>query len=1109
VLQKFLFVGVGGSGGKTLRILRDELLKRLEAEGYNGGIPKAWQFLHIDVPARPDGNEAGLPEQLPAGCYVPLAAAGVSYRDIDATLLSKGHAVLEQMGGWRPDPRDVQVAPVFGAGQYRAVGRVVAAASMQNLVSALRAATTTLNLVDVEAELAEVSSKLGQRSGDPPGPPMAVVVSSLAGGSGAGCFLDVCDALRLIGGGYENSLAILYTPDVFQGLDSRNGVQANTLATLSELLAGYWNNLVPVPGEFAFLESAGLAQVRIERRGPRYPFIVGASNSRVTFSSQSDVYRAVGRSLASWTTSTEVQDKMRTSVLGNWSENGRRIDRIDLSLGAEQPLSSLGYASVGLGRDRFARYATERLAGEAVDRILHGYEQQGADADEGLEALIERAAKDQLWHFQAVCGLRELGQEHNDILDALRGGDEMQARVPRLREAKKRIVRDVQAGRSSLERRRAADIVAGRLNEQQLVFLEEERKGDQEHAREWVLAVQDRVVAATADLLGQVGADVTARVLELTISDLRASVVPELRRDAETHRRFLENLPQRIHGIFTELQADVIQPDHPLIERGVKEGTDSYRHEAEANLHELAADLIADLADNLLRPLREAVDRGRAKLAADAMSSPERPSPVDRWLQVRDFVPVDLEPSQNEALLEQPHDYPAAYEEQVRRTAGTKDPASGEAKAVREIIGGADADGRQHTIVVDGAWSPRPQVLRTSGGAQTASFKVLLDAETLKRRAGEWVVREDRAIGTYVRESLADYLSAKQVDPRIHEDRLDTFRGAFAQALTTSMPFAQVEARALLRVHGDSEPDVVRVMTTVPFPREHPARQIVIDVLKRNGMQDDNEIERLFGDGRERRIEMTTFLAGPYNSMVFSSLTGPINSDLAQLDSKGDRGGFWTWRRARPLPQFVPVPPSVRSALIRGWFMARAMNQVDVADPRRTPVVIWTPSHGMQAFPFPVLGAPIGKLDETLPALLESLPLALLRMANIGDDMLHPYRRLQELGAGVKGGFLAYEELHQEIRDWVQDGTVAPGAPSPQLAPGPGASREDRLKELYGFFTKFREYFEGFDTVAVDGRSILNLGRTWELRADMVRGLRELEELWLRELNAETDPAIF
>ena len=58
MFRPFLLVGLGGSGGKTLRFVKRDVAKRLRDAGWRDGeIPEAWQFLHIDTPTIQDGME--------------------------------------------------------------------------------------------------------------------------------------------------------------------------------------------------------------------------------------------------------------------------------------------------------------------------------------------------------------------------------------------------------------------------------------------------------------------------------------------------------------------------------------------------------------------------------------------------------------------------------------------------------------------------------------------------------------------------------------------------------------------------------------------------------------------------------------------------------------------------------------------------------------------------------------------------------------------------------------------------------------------------------------------------------------------------------------------
>ena len=65
-MRKFLFVGVGGSGGKTLRFIKSVLRSRLAEAGYTGPLPDAWQFVQIDLPPGDDTAVGVVPETLGA-----------------------------------------------------------------------------------------------------------------------------------------------------------------------------------------------------------------------------------------------------------------------------------------------------------------------------------------------------------------------------------------------------------------------------------------------------------------------------------------------------------------------------------------------------------------------------------------------------------------------------------------------------------------------------------------------------------------------------------------------------------------------------------------------------------------------------------------------------------------------------------------------------------------------------------------------------------------------------------------------------------------------------------------------------------------------------------
>ena len=123
--DRFLFVGLGGSGGKTLRFLKDQIRRWMRSCDFAGDVPAGWQFLHIDTPARADGDELNhLVPQLAPTEYLGLTRGGNSLRGIQ-TVLDDTMAIREDLRTWRVEPDDLRIPIDKGAGQFRAVGTSV------------------------------------------------------------------------------------------------------------------------------------------------------------------------------------------------------------------------------------------------------------------------------------------------------------------------------------------------------------------------------------------------------------------------------------------------------------------------------------------------------------------------------------------------------------------------------------------------------------------------------------------------------------------------------------------------------------------------------------------------------------------------------------------------------------------------------------------------------------------------------------------------------------------------------------------------------------------------------------------------------------------------
>lgn len=1107
MLHPFLFIGVGGSGGKTLRTLHHDLSQRLLEAGYTGAWPTCWQFLHIDVPTVPDGNEQDLPSQLEERDYVGLVGRHITYPTIDHALTSSvksEEGLIRGLLGWRPEPTLVNVPVTKGAGQYRVLGRVITVTHLNTVAEAMRRSLQALHGAQMTADLAAVSRAFGVDVADNPPGPEAVIVSSLAGGSGSGAFLDVCDALRATGGGgwTDESFAVLFAPDVFDHLDpeSRKGVHANALAALCELMNGFWDR-EPRAEEFALMEGRGIAAGAPQRRGPRFPLIVGTRNETVGFTHQNDVYRAMGKALAAWTCSEHLQTVIKAHATGNWPLSSLLPDRTRLRAPEqEEPLCGIGFGRVSLGRDSFAEYAAQRLARRAVERVMRQHlADRPIDSDVNAEVAIDEIVTATFHPFLEESGLNERTEEHNQILDSLRPLD----RSDRLAEATDAIKGIVTSGRSKAvpARQWLAEAIEV-LKDQQQTFADEEAARRNERARDWAKVIQDRLVHLVARSVATYGAPVTEKLLDRLHAELDY-VLTELPDEEGKYRHWADQLDQLVSAVLKPVN-DALAADNPVIAQAINKGVDCYDYLAEAELRRFAVTLIEDLATNLVEPLQQAVRSGREVLSVRSQSTSSQPSVVDMW-PTGDLVPRRFAPAGNEFLLESVDDYPSIFKSLVVRSSSVDDPGGAEAEFVRHAILGSrplDRDA-QSLVRTQTAWIPGVQELHTSFGASArGQFELVLEpAEVLDR--ARWLV-EDREtpLGEFVGESLQDYLDERKVEVAELNRRIDRFRDAFLQALQTSAPLVNIDPQVMTRVHEMNAPGVSYMFTEIPFPQGTKGYDTVRKVLESRGQWDES-LEGAFSEGRQARIDVFSMLASAYNPVVFESIVRPIAAEWGRRRLSADgRGGFWRWRRARPLTSFVPVSPDVRLAMVRGWFTARLLGEIlyDLSD--REVMQIWDPStQRALPFPHPLLGPAVFEEWERLPAVLESLPLALIEFAERsteGDQALAPYWRLRELGGDARGGEKVYERLNPTLESWILRGTSAPGAPMPvpDMAGPPGSApdlvlerRDACVRTVANWSKRYRELVSAQVTL----NNFFEASRATEIGRDILTALGDLE----------------
>jgi len=1093
MLRPFLLVGVGGSGGKTLRVIREDLQRRLAQAGWTGGLPDAWQFVHVDVPTQADGNDPDLPPQLPDRDYQGLVASGVDYRTIDSALLQgAGGTLRDAVATWRPDPNKVNVPASKGAGQYRTLGRIITIAGLNRVNEALQHARRAMGGAEVVGELAEVTRCLGGTPATSVGDPTVIVVSSIAGGSGAGAVIDVCDAIRALSDKWaDESVGLLYAPDVFDYLpaEARRGVRPNSLATLAELLNGFWNSVGPSEATTELFGRNGVTLGAARRSGPRYPFLVGARNNNVTYRTQNDIYRALGRSVASWVASPTLQDSITGYLQGNWANTAQGVtDRLPLhAQGTETPFSALGSARVGLGRDRFADYASEHLARSVVERLVRQHESLRRNDDDRTEKQLVRDTADDVFPgFLRQSRLDERGEENNALIDALRPPNQVADAQALAAQILSRIQSEIPAKGEKVERLR--QIVANAVLDRAAEFSSAQREARYVQARSWVQAVQDHLADLVAKQVALSGAPVTEQVLHKLSAEL-SFVKEELQQEASKYRRWAADVAQPVAQALSDPDGTTVLATTEALRSAVNGAVNTLNLQAEADVRDLALALIPDLVENLLEPLATAVRNAHERLAVERH---EQGSLVAAWPE-GDVVPLRLLPAPNEFLLDPPDEYPTILASLVARTTGSRDPRDARRDAELQVLLGADEiDGSEQALVRRAvSWVPRDHLVAGSVTAVPTRASFELDARSTQvlARARTWLGKEGTAVGGYMAEGLRDHLNPEKVPPAELDARLRRFEGQLVAALNAAAPLVSVNASVLVNVHGRHEPAYLSKFGEIPLPDKSPAREVVRRVLESRG-QWVGDVEKAFTDGRGGFIDVFTHLSEPYEPVVFDSLMRPIASDWSAKNKAADsRAEFWRWRRARPLSEFLPLSPEVLDAMIRGWFVAGTLRHLRVDD---ASAAIYVPAEAGAggkhlAFPSPTLRNLAVTGPEGLAVVLESIVLALVEV-NSQESLtpILPYTRLVALGGA--GGVAGDEEYFSvELKRWILEGeNRLPGAP-----PGTDGWEERRKEALTRFEHLRASYTQHFDSVAMRNEA-LEFPPSYDLRHQILAALGDL-----------------
>jgi len=1118
-LQPTLLIGVGGSGGKSLRTLRQTLLRRLRAAGWKSNeLPQAWQMLAIDT-VTVNAADNYPEELLPGRDYLGLVPKNIAYGAIRESLVRKVPAGKQQSAyaGWLP--RDVAIPIARGAGQFRAVGRAVSAYSLSQLRERISDAYKTCRSPQALAELAQVQDLLGGADDRQTDVVMPFVIASLAGGTGSGMFLDVVEALAAVDPQLgEGSQVILFGPDVFGPLlngPAGVGIPANTLAAVGSVTAGVWGHEAS-DGSRALYAAHGLdgakqgGGVLTVGTGSRNNYVIGAVNSSGSVVGyMNDAYRALGESLAAIMGDPNVthlwQEYLTVNIFPATWNAAVCGDTSGLHVADPrytQPFASFGSAKVSIGTERFHEYAAHAISRNTIEKLLWPtLEPLDPQDDRTDDAKIKEAAQ-QIWpSFLDRSGLDEK-DARDDVVNALAAPDlEGQAQS-----ASASIITKAGSGGKALDpqtwSRNIQAVLDGGLNE----FLESTTSDRRELARKWVEQIRSSLPPLISEVAANSGIAVASALVDELRQEVRFVASSQLPVEAAEQERTLNDLYGRVSSTLSETGLSSIPINHPsmnqvraLLSRGLQfqEGARRYR---------TASELMLDLEENFLAPLAQALTHARTDLLnrtnADQLDD-GRPNPFTGFPRIGAPAGKSYRPGPTEMLLLDPDKFPAILESISRSSLEPERRDQWRNELLKAAVSGRSFSG---TVVADpfiapvAGWVtrvPEAQGVNDSLPSQ-ARFKVISDPEEVVKRAFAILRDSNTAQGKFIDQSLQDFLSIQ--DPSERHDRHRDFVAMLVQAFNVGSPLVQENIVLMKELHpgeGRQQPSR-KICSPIPVERSDELYTKIESALTAIGAWHPDDSPGWFG--HTKSSDIIIFQASPTSTsaMVLSSLMKPVMAQWMGLrDNPDARRDFWAMKRARPLVESIPVVPSVLDDMVEGWFVSAILGQ-RLTDSPETRLgwrsQIWDPTNAeWLEFPYPLLGTDGGD-KEQLPGVLLSILIAMAQCDHQSSlAPLRPYRRLASLGRGLGGS------QGDALAEWIRSGTVAPSAPQPPeaLAGSSGDTPEARQERIRAAVTRSLEDYEAYFKRQEDQGDphVTPLG--WELRFP----IRQAHERILGALN--------
>lgn len=1101
MLRPVLLIGVGGSGGKTLRAMSQSLMRKLRQAGWEKDqLPDGWQMLWVDSVSQQDEDAFPAP-LLPNTQYVGLVPPGLAYADLRTTLEQsiQPKERMAALAGWVPE--SVPIAVAAGAGQARAIGRAISAAQISPLKSAIENANNRLSGINVTTELSEISGLFGQSDTSPVTTPIAIVISSVAGGSGSGMFMDVIETLKTVNPDFaspDGIITILYTPDVFASIEGAGGqIPPNTLAAAMEVTSGVLSQGL-TSGSVSMLQSRGLVNRSRHGFGAKCNFLVGASNKNITLGSQSDVYYAVGESLTSIVTDDKVQQNLRAFIITNvFLQSGNSMLVQDNSKMTEasdpdesMPFSAMGMGRVNLGTDRLSDYIAQLLTRDVTEQLLWPDYENSIQADgqrKTSEEMIDEKIARTWADFLNASHLNERDPA-NDVVDALVDSTQVEQRLMQwAREGLNKSSTGVDSG--GMPPGEWASRLQNYYDNNVSVLKAQEKANTYQHAQEWTSSIQTHLTHLVSQTAVRNGLIVTSRLLQRLIDELEY-VTQELNTQVATKRAQTQMMASGIQQVLN-VGANKLSANDDALNKAVKALQLGAGLEVDADRYEIAASLVGDLAQHLLEPLLKSLRFARAELAASVTANQLADGRPNNWPLLPEFgkpIPTQLLPGATERVLIQPSSYQKVLKEEVQACLKNDQDKSSWRSVLREraVLGQVLDTGETDGIGIieeSVTWIPQDSHASTARVAGVAAeFAIPKSFPAIQQVVESWIadVKLSTGLSKFLRQSLVKYVESGSPEEQIQ--RQSDFVSAFGEVVQISAPFVEINSAVRAALHPNVDDSVMPLVSTIPFVEGHPLYDRIKSSLSVGGLWSDRQSPEWFGTSNADQISIFTMTGKAMLPMVFDNLMRPIAQSWASNSNNMDkRHAFWAMRRARPIAEFIPAGPRQIASMTRGWFLAGLLNQRVMRDEGSAgwKVQVWDEeARDLIDFPFPLLSARAVSQNAVPAAVLKSIAIAFVKVNESGTiNPLKPYHRLMELGVESR-----YPTI---LSDWIKSGVVAgTGAPTPEvkIAGSQTSTLDERRDAVVAVLEKTLAKYEQEFSEIEDKPNPYTAPPIWELR---------------------------